>query len=380
MLKLIVVLNPYMLLPSPQKILTQCAPGSSLLSSSSDDLFDSDGHLTPRLANALSTALHNNPTTPALIATNLTSITIFHPSESHTYEPIHTANTPLALRALIAAYLLRSLPPNHAYLTYADASELYHEHIPRIGPPQNPSLPVQPDDDVFAQFQRHSDFDFVTLAHDRARALQFFRWQEHMRRSANEKGSGKIVVHPRDVLCASSARPNLISMTPGWDARPSYPYDEAQLPAETLAHLEAIQRPSPLAEVGELDVKLARSAVFEVVVDRVISEGSKWGLSTVYLCHLMSIDKEPVPTSSSTSLYPSPSSPQLCLKLYDDRFQRLCPAEPNDPLYRAADQPRWFDGVAVAEEVALCEARAYVKMRAVWGTVVPWFYGVHEVG
>jgi hypothetical protein len=66
---------------------------------------------------------------------------------------------------------------------------------------------------------------------------------------------------------------------------------------------------------------------------------------------------------------------RLCLKLFDDRFQPLqSPDEDEDGL-----EPRWFDRVVVAELYALNEAAAYDKLRSVQGSLVPWFYGTHQV-
>jgi len=75
----------------------------------------------------------------------------------------------------------------------------------------------------------------------------------------------------------------------------------------------------------------------------------------------------------------------MCLKLFDDRFQLL--EEPNleeesdAEVFGESDErlPRWFDRVVSAEWYALNEASAYEKLRPVQGSIVPWFYGTHQV-
>jgi hypothetical protein len=70
------------------------------------------------------------------------------------------------------------------------------------------------------------------------------------------------------------------------------------------------------------------------------------------------------------------SSPSLCLKLFDDRFRSLRSPDEDDE-----DEliPRWFDRVVIAEIYALNEAFAYDKLRPVQGSLVRWFYGMHQV-
>ncbi|TFK41411.1 hypothetical protein BDQ12DRAFT_733692 [Crucibulum laeve] len=104
-----------------------------------------------------------------------------------------------------------------------------------------------------------------------------------------------------------------------------------------------------------------QSKYFTLKIHSVLSEGSERSISTVYRCEIASIDGYPV------------SSPPLCLKLFDDRFQLLKSLKEDDKLLH-----EWFDPVVIAEMYALNEAFAYDKLRPVQGTVVPWFYGTHQ--
>ena len=205
---------------------------------------------------------------------------------------------------------------------------------------------------MFATHHRHSDFDFITLVHDRARALQFFRWKDYA-----QEHTPKVIAHSNDYFCAVT---NEIGIRVPPDTHPIYPYDASELPSETLEHLSTIQRASPLADSG-IDTAFEQSRAFTLAIDSVVSEGTKRGICTVYRCHIASIDNNPV--SSRTS---------LCLKLFDDRLQFLHIPSENDT--------RWFTQVVFSQMYALNEVFAYEKLCPVQGSVVPWFYGMHQVG
>jgi hypothetical protein len=109
-----------------------------------------------------------------------------------------------------------------------------------------------------------------------------------------------------------------------------------------------------------------RSKFFTLEIQDVVSEGSEHGICTVYRCQITSIDNVHVSISP------------LCLKLFDDRFQPLPSSDEVDEL-DDEDFPRWFDTIVHAETYALNEALAYDKLLPVQGSVIPWFYGIHQV-
>jgi hypothetical protein len=86
-----------------------------------------------------------------------------------------------------------------------------------------------------------SDFDRATLVQDRARALQFFRWHNHV----NKKNS-KLVALPIDILTAVTHEIGQILPL----IKPIYPFDVSEIPPDTTTHLEGIQRESPLVTAG----------------------------------------------------------------------------------------------------------------------------------
>jgi hypothetical protein len=151
----------------------------------------------------------------------------------------------------------------------------------------------------------------VTLLRDRARALQFFRWKEQVQRRCL-----KVVAHANDTLTALTNEVGFIVP----DVHPLYPFDASEFPPDTANHLTSIQRESPLAK-GSLDKYLEQSKSFTLKIQNILAEGSPRIMCTVYRCQITSIDDTPV------------LSPSLCLKLFDDRFQRLpSPDEEDDEL------------------------------------------------
>jgi hypothetical protein len=109
-----------------------------------------------------------------------------------------------------------------------------------------------------------------------------------------------------------------------------------------------------------------RSKFFTLEIQGIVSEGSDRGICTVYRCRITSIDDVPVSISP------------LCLKLFDDRFQPLESPDEDDELNDEL-LPQRFDTVVYAETYALNEEFAYDKLLPVQGSVIPWFYGTHQV-
>ncbi|KAI0339229.1 hypothetical protein BDW22DRAFT_1361710 [Trametopsis cervina] len=350
-----------------------------------DPLFDNDGNLTPPALFAVSSAMKYDPSVFSVIVTNFDDIAVFLPSgsisEPSLFGRVYTPQPGLTIRVLAAACTWRSICTER----FIDRPALDNEADPDLvlpyGPPTDPNQPLTPDEEVFATHHRHSDFDFATLVRDRERALQFFRWHAHIRQHYP-----KVVAHPGDVITAATYD---VAPIPG-NPRPLYPFDHSELPDETVAHIEDARRVSPLASAGIEDA-FAKSKLFTLKVQDVIAEGSSRGICTVYLCQLTSIDGCEIE-----------SPVNVCLKLFDDRFQELySPVDPESmdrplPLYfdtqfqelhypasleeASIEQPlpRYFDDAVLAGNHALNEAAAYDKLRPVQGSLVPWFFGVHK--
>jgi len=264
---------------------------------------------------------------------------------------VSTSRPLLALRVLSTAYLHYALPPRDFFDVPDPDIEVDEDLILPQGPPHDPHRSLLADEELFATHHRHSDFDLATLFRDHPRALQFFRWRNHVHTKYS-----KLIAFPGAILTAVTNEVGRF-LPP---MKPIYPFDSSEIPEDTRTHLEHIQRESPLVAAGVAEA-FERSKTFTLKIQDVIAEGSEHGICTVYRCQILSTDNNVV------------SSPSLCLKLFDDRFQPLRSPD-EDGL-----EPRWFDRVVVAELHALNEAVAYDKPRSVQGSVVPWFYGTHQV-
>ncbi|KAF9485064.1 hypothetical protein BDN70DRAFT_989108, partial [Pholiota conissans] len=314
-----------------------------------DDLFDTNGCLSSRAQYGLSKTLEYSPLTSSIIISNFREVAICLPPTTRcpepTFEKVSTTDPSRALRVIVTAYLIMSLRPSRRYMNIPGLEAPVTQDM--VGPWQSPNAPLLSDEQIFLTHHKHSDFDLITLVHDRARALQFFRWKDYVRQH-----TPKVVVQPRDVL-------NAVTNVLPHDAHPIYPYDASELPPDTLEHLSMIQRESSLAVAG-IDNSLRESQIFALEIESVLSEGTKYGISTVYRCRITSIDNGPVLSSTP-----------LCLKLFDDRLQSL-----DVPLEN--DDPGWITEVACAQTDALTEALAYEKLCPVQGSIVPWYYGMHQ--
>ncbi|KAI0091631.1 hypothetical protein BDY19DRAFT_991317 [Irpex rosettiformis] len=307
-----------------------------------DAIFDSQGNPSPLVLSALSRAIKCTPLVPSLIVSDFKNIAVFRPANypcpEPVFEKVSTSQSVLALRVLATAYLNDALLSDVFIKVPSPDFEVDEDLILPAGPPINPEQPLEPDEELFKTHQRHSDFDAATL----------------------------VVAKPEDVIKALTG--DVVPMLA--DPKPVYPFDWSELPMETVEHVKQMQRESPLAS-GGLDDALKKSKTFQLKVDGVIAEGSERGICTLYKCRITAIDGKPV--SSSTS---------LCLKLFDDRFQKIQPPTEEEEESNDEDEviplARYFDPVVVADTYALNEAFAYDKLQPVQGSVVPWFYGAHK--
>ncbi|KAH8928270.1 hypothetical protein BT69DRAFT_1277185 [Atractiella rhizophila] len=319
-------------------------------------LFDPQGRVSAQTQHILAESLEK-AAFRSIIVSNFNEMAVFYPPTASrtdsTFERVITDQPALTLRVLATAFVLRTQP------CFIDIPDPLPEPDDSLVLPEGPSLdPAQPlssDEEVFATHKRHSDFDGCTLVRDEQRARQFFRWQQYI-----SQQSEKVVAAPNDLLVGFTHKiGQTLPMT-----RPIYPFEETEITPETRAHIDAIQRPSPLDHAG-IENTFQESKSFTLIVEDVIAKGSERGICTVYRCRIASIDGELI------------SSPPLCLKLFDDRFQVL-PTEAEDPEYFEDPVVRWFDRVVVAECVAMNEAFAYDKLKPLQGSLVPWFFGMHQ--
>ena len=131
---------------------------------------------------------------------------------------------------------------------------------------------------------------------------------------------------------------------------------------------------------------LEKSKKFSLKIQNIIAKGTRHGFCTVYHCEITSIDDQPIMWC-----------PPLCVKLFDDRFQSLSMSDTYpfygidnvdgqlqstsipDEIGSAEFLHHLFYSMAFAEVSALTESLAYKKLQQVQGSIIPWFYGTHQV-
>ncbi|KAH0581609.1 hypothetical protein H2248_011312 [Termitomyces sp. 'cryptogamus'] len=273
-----------------------------------DDLLGLEGDISSFAAHVLSQVIDlNSVASPcAIIMTNFRDLMIFSPptrdDPQPSYEKVSTTQFSLALQVISTACIYGTLPSDFwIQIPDPDIGMNTNLVLPE-GPPRDPDRPLLTDEEVFATHKHQSDFDIATLVRDQTRALQFFRWQDHIQRRFSK------IVAPNDTLNAVANTLNF--MRP--PLQPIYSFDASELPADTIVHLKETQRQSPLKAAGLMEYFMLSKSFFTVKILDVIAEVSQSGICTVYRCHITSID--------GCSMTPSPS---LCLKLFDDRFQRF---------------------------------------------------------
>ncbi|KAG6894544.1 hypothetical protein C0992_005678 [Termitomyces sp. T32_za158] len=324
-----------------------------------NNMFETEDSVSPSITRLLSRALEYETKAPfVIIVTNFKDIAVFFPPSCITPQPsferVSSTQFSLALQVISAACIHKIAP---AFGNYGNRPSDYRYLLPG-GPVQNPNVPMLSDDEVLATHHRHSDFDIPTLLRNKAQASQFFRWHDRIRRRHS-----KLVAKPNDVLQAVP-NPNAFNHIL---MRPLYPFDARQLPADTVKHIKETQRLSGLQASG-IKERFMRAKSFLVEIQEIITAGSRYGISTVYRCKIVSIDNLPVAVS-----------PNLALKLFDDRAQVFRENAQREVYETNANYLSfWFDSLVMAESLITDEILAYDKLEIVQGSVVPWFYGAHQ--
>ena len=214
------------------------------------------------------------------------------------------------------------------------------------------------DEQVFRTKERHSDFDILKLIEDREAALQFYRWKRHI-----EKHISLDITSPGDVLQAS---------TDAFD-RQCYPprgICSHPIPQVTLQHLQDTTRPNPLS--SELRSKLENSERFTLKLEKRLGISDLQHVNTrVHLCRIETVDDQPIE-----------NCPQLVLKIFDDRFMEMINPYDEDGVmddYENITSYLSFSSFLTAEWHVRGELTAYEKMKVAQGSIIPYFYGAHEV-
>lgn len=215
------------------------------------------------------------------------------------------------------------------------------------------------DEQVFRTKERHSDFDIWELLQDREAALQFYRWKRRI-----EKHVSPDITSPGDVLQAS---------TDAFD-RKYYPprgICSHPIPQVTLRHLQDTTRPNTLS--SELRSTLENSERFTLKLENRLGKSDlQHVVARVHLCRIETVDDQPIE-----------NCPHLVLKIFDDRFMDMPNPYDEDGVILEDNENITsylsFSSFLTAEWHVRGELTAYEKMKVAQGSIIPYFYGAHEV-
>lgn len=257
-----------------------------------------------------------------------------------------------AFRIIATAYLLESLPQS-AYLN--PPTEPTGKYLFWLPPRHYSNSPLE-DEQVFQTKHRNSDFDILNLTENREGALQFFRWRRHVENTV----SPHITTVGDHVECITDEFVQRYRPPRGVCRKP--------IPLHTVHHMETILRPNPLS--SELLSELNSSNRFTIKLGRALGNPDvAHAIARVHLCRIASIDGRPVE-----------NSPELVMKIFDDRFMEIPNLYDEDGLLEdVGELSLWFQAVLTAEWHVRGELTAFEKMEKAQGSLIPYFYGAHKV-
>ena len=292
-----------------------------------------------------------------VLCSDLRSLTVFYlPSISNLidvrYEITILVDDLAQLRIIIAAYLYDAFLEDLRINCPTESNSL-DLRLPS-GASNDPLISPKSDEEVFAAHHRHSDFDFYSLTHDRAQALQFFRWKEHIR----NRLSPKFASSGDTLLGATWAFARL-----NYEMSPCFTMNEEDLLVETINHIRSVNRPCPMASMIRTFMS---SSAFSIRLLKDLTSRFPGGRCRTYTCRIVSIEEQGVENVS----------PILCVRLFDDRFLPMEP--PNKELIETGPQS-WWRHFATAEGHVRNEDAAYQKLELIQGSLIPRFYGSHLV-
>lgn len=277
-------------------------------------------------------------------------------SNSHKVEVVPLKEDLRSFRILAAAYLLQSMPK---FIYLSPPIEPMGKYVFWLPPRHYDDAPLT-DEQVFQTKHRHSDFDILKLIDDRERALQFFRWKRYVEKTV----SPHITSVDDEIECITNEFDRQYHPPRGLCWKP--------IPTHTLQHMKSVLRPNTLS--SELLSAVKNSKRFTIKLGRALGDPiTNRIIARVHLCRITSIDGRPVE-----------NSPEIVMKIFDDRFMENPSPYNEDGLLEddvsSTHLSEWFETVLTAEWHVRGELTALEKMEMAQGSLIPYFYGAHKVG
>ena len=141
-------------------------------------------------------------------------------------------------------------------------------------------------------------------------------------------------------------------------------YELEPLPAGTEEHVDSNRRRIGSTLIDILSDSERRSNLY-FRVDEELTQANGFNYSRTFLCSLSELDN------------PSNMTDKFVVKLFDDRRGRV--EELNEYSSQSTNAAIWSLNFMTAEELINNEINAYLTLKRVWGSTVPWFYGAFQV-
>ena len=256
---------------------------------------------------------------------------------------LHSVNVPL--HYLLAGHLLFDLPEDFFWLE----DKRHFGHV--FGAPNNPDIPFPNDKEIRENCFSHSDFDLYTIANNLDYIKQIQRWKKF------------VLYWPKPEMTGLEAQ---ILKAPIWCPPHSPRYPLETLPEATLDHVDINRRKSYLKFASLMNSPPYPE--FKFLIESEFPKDEDGSFSRTFKC---SLSKE---TISSLKAMEIPEN--FVLKVFDDYRAKL--PEGDYPTGRIT--PRyWARQFTTSYEHLYNERRAYLRLKHVWGSTVPWFYGAFMV-
>lgn len=252
-------------------------------------------------------------------------------------------STQIPLHYFLASRIAFDLPEDFFWLDDDDQPKVVY------GAPNNLSIPFPFDKEVNASYHSHSDFDLHTIYNSLDYIKQIKRWKKY------------VLYWPQSPMEGVEAR--LIKDFIWWPPHsPRYPLES--LPDTISDHIRANRRKTYPDFANFID----SSPPLKLTIESELPKEYEGSFSRTFKC---SLSKETLSTLGDIEI-----PGKLVLKLFDD-YRSMLP-EDGYPSPRIVPE-RWAIAFQTAYECLYNERRAYLRLKHVWGSTIPWFYGAFMV-
>lgn len=213
----------------------------------------------------------------------------------------------------------------------------------------DPSRRQLPLEWILENVKSRSEFDVYLLARDEDQAMAYLKWKNYHRSAAL---ANPVRVGAELAITVNAFRQHAAQLPFRVPAQP--------LTSETNEALQRYTRPRE----SWLDDLLQNTGTISVKVTRAVKTSLDGSGAQTFFCTIPSVDDE------------AHSTRGFCIKIFDERL--LPSAEDVGEVY-TVDDIDWNGSFIFATDVVGREDAAYRKLEHVQGSIVPHYYGAHQV-